>query len=107
MPPASRADRLGRGLHHLRLGVDQREDALGRGQAVLELAPERGDVGQRPPEEPDRLHEQVPVAGVIAVGSARGQPADVDQQRDTQTPDDAPRIGKMVLSVSPRRSPTP
>ena len=27
----------------LRLGVDQRKDALGGGQAILELAPEGGD----------------------------------------------------------------
>ena len=44
-------DRLVAGLDDARLGVDQREDALAGREPQLELAPERGDAGQREPEE--------------------------------------------------------
>ena len=101
--PASTGSRGG--LHHLRLGVDQREDALGRGQAVLELAPEGGDADQRPPEEADRLHEQVPVAGRDAVRAARRQAAEVDQHGDADARRMCRGSGRCVSSVRPRRSP--
>ena len=50
-------------LPHPGLRVDQRQDAFGRCRALLELPPERAEVHQRPPEQAERLDEQVPLAG--------------------------------------------
>ncbi len=50
-----------RDLNNARRSIDQGEDALRRRKPLLELTPERGDAGQRQPEERDDLQEEIPV----------------------------------------------
>ena len=87
------------GLDHPRLGIDQREDPLAGRQTLLELAPERGDAGQREPEQRDRLQKQIPVAGRdVAVDHllppdldqrGRAQPGDGEEHREDAAEDEA------------------
>ena len=86
MRPASDGYRLRVGLHHARLGVDQREDALAGRQPLLELAPERGDAGQREPEDRDALDEEKPRARRDAA-MQDAQAAEVDDDDGAQAGD--------------------
>ena len=76
--PLHLCDRLVSGLHNAGLGIDQREHALGCGEPILELAPERGNARHRPPEEADGLHEEIPITRRDT--GACGQPASVEEE---------------------------
>ena len=68
-------------LHHQRLVIDQGKHPLAGGQSLLELAPERGQTGDRVEENRQPLDKQVPLPhrNVTIDGH---QPADVNNHRD-------------------------
>src|SRR5262249_42875051 len=76
------------GLGGARLGVDQSEDAFAGGESLLELAPERGDAGQREPEDGDALHEEIPLPGGDRAVEYL-QTAEINNQRGAQAGDHA------------------
>lgn len=75
----------GVGLGDVIVGIDEGEDALGGGEAVLELAPEGGGAHHGAPEVADRLHVEEPLAGgdgaeaAEEAGVAGGEAADVEE----------------------------
>src|SRR6266540_1397282 len=85
-PPPQLANRLARGLHHFWVGVDQREHPLAGREALLKLAPERGDAGEWEQEDAERLDEQIPITGRHCTGEC-APPAVVDHQRGSDAAD--------------------
>ena len=72
------------GLHHFGFGIDQGEDTFTRRQTQLELTPERGDAGQREPEQRQPLNEQIPFASRQNT-ILYPYPAEINQRRRTKT----------------------
>ena len=109
-PALEPADRSRVPLDDPRQGVDQREHPLRGRETLLELRPERGDRGEREPEQHHALQEEVPVArGDLAVDRLRsadvdeqhgGQPGDGEEDREDRAEHEAlPQCHRVVLPV--------
>src|SRR5438105_14804512 len=73
-------NRLPVNLLHSWLSIDQGKDTFAGCQPQLKLAPERGNTGQREPEQVDALHKEKPVTRRDAMVQ-NAQTTEVDNDR--------------------------